>query len=689
MIRIGIDIGGTFTDFCVWRGGRDDYRHVISHKVPSTPPAFADAVREGLEQILRQLAVDANEPVLVVHGTTVSTNTVIERSGPPIALLVTEGVRDLLGLGRLRLARPVDMFAQRPLPLVPRERVFEVRERLLADGSVDRPLEPQDAVAAARQARAAGCETLCICFLHSYRNPAHERAARAAIASAEPGLDLVLSSEVWPQQAEYERAVVAVLNAYVRKIMGGYLAEIEADLARRLPRARLLITKSNGGAMSAREARAFPVHTMLSGPAAGVTAARALGRLLELPDLLTMDMGGTSTDMSLIRHGEAVVSTQAEVGDFPLMMPVTAIEALGAGGGSVAWLDGRVLKVGPRSAGARPGPACYGRGGAEPTLTDAYLLCGYLPTAGLLGGRLPLDRERASAALSPIANALGTDVVRAAESCVTVGTSNMLAHTLPFLARLGVDPHELTLVLFGGAGAIHGPLLADELGIERVMVPRLPSVFCAFGCLTSDLTHDVVRTVHGLQLDDGRAEALFGELEREARRWMDQQTDSDWLTDVRTQRFAAMRYRGQAFDVDVAIPDRAFTGGGAAAIEHAFHRRHAELYGHADPEARHEFVEFRVRVVGSLSRPQAGSEAGGAATAHEPGADAVLERRAVRLGGEWRHEVPVLARDRLKAGCRFSGPALVEQTDAMTLVPAGFRAEVGPWGDLMLERERE
>ena len=687
MIRIGIDIGGTFTDFCVWRGGRDGYSEIRTHKVPSTPPRFADAVRLGIDEILDRMPVRKGEPVLVVHGTTISTNTVIERSGPPIAILVTEGIRDLLGLGRLRLSKPVDMFNERAIPLIPRERVFEVRERLLADGSIDTPLDVASVRAAAKAVRADGCETVCVCFLHSYRNSAHERAARDAISAVDPTLDVVLSSDAWPQQSEYERAIVAVLNAYVKNVMSGYLQEIESYLADRLPGSRLFITKSNGGVMAAHEARAYPVHTMLSGPAAGVSATAYLGRALGQQNLLTMDMGGTSTDMSLIRNGEPMVSSQAEVGDFPLMMPVTAIEALGAGGGSVAWMDGNVLKVGPRSAGAQPGPACYQRGGTEPALSDAYLMCGFLPSSGLLGGRLPLSREAAARALQPIAKALKCDAIAAAEACITVGTSNMLAKTLPFLARLGVDPQELTLILFGGAGAIHGPLLADEMLIDRILVPRTPSVFCAFGCLVSDLMHDVVRTVFGLNLDNKAAEKEFTQLERDARQWLGTQVEAKWLKRVNIQRFAAMRYRGQAFDVDVPLPERAFKAKERKAIGAAFHCEHERLYGHADSAAPYEFVQFRVRITGALDRPKANAQEPKPRVRKVPAA-ALRERRDLRLHGKWHRKVPVYDRSALPPGARLGGPAIVEQVDTAILIPPSFRADVGAWGDILMQREK-
>ena len=492
MIRIGIDIGGTFTDFAVWTGTAEGYTAIRSFKTPSSPPHFAEAVKSGLTLLMQEHDFGHGEDVVIVHGTTVGTNAVIERTGPPIALLTTAGFRDLLDLQRLRLEDPLNLFTERPRSLIPRERVYPIEERLAAGGSVLVALDTVQAVAAARAAVDAGASAIVVCLLHSYRNPAHEHAVRDAIRAAGIAHDVVLSSEVWPEQGEYERAVAAVLNAYVKGIVGSYICDLEAFLRSTLPDARLFITRSNGGLMSAQAAGRFPVHTLLSGPAAGVTAARFLGRLVGANKLLAMDMGGTSTDLSLIWEGRASVAAQATVGDFPLMMPVAGIEAIGAGGGSIAFMDGTVLAVGPRSAGATPGPACYGKGGTLPTLTDAYLLCGILDPDRFLGGRLRLRRDLAASAMAPLAASLGRDVEAAAEACIAVSTANMTAWVLPYLARVGVDPQELTLLLYGGAGAVHGPLLAEELGIGKVIVPRTPSVFCALGGVVSDLVHDVI-----------------------------------------------------------------------------------------------------------------------------------------------------------------------------------------------------
>lgn len=673
MIRIGIDIGGTFTDFAVW-SGTETFDKILAHKSPSTPPDFAEGVKNGLRDILPNLPRKPGEPILVVHGMTVGTNTVIERNGADLALLVTEGFRDLLRLGRLRVLKPFDLFSQRATPLIGRRDVHEIPERIAADGSVVTPVDTEACVAAARAAKAAGIGTLVVCFLHSHGNPAHELAAREAIRAAEPGLDVVLSHEVWPQEGEYERATLAVLNAYVKPVMSAYLAEVEEFLARELPEARLFVAKSNGGMMAAADARVFPVHTLLSGPAAGVTATQFLGQITGRDNLLTMDMGGTSTDMSLVREGRSITSSGSEIGEFPLTLPVTTIEAMGAGGGSIAWTDGEVLRVGPRSSGARPGPACYGRGGTLPTMSDAYLLSGYLGDA-LLGGNLVLDRGASQVAFAPLADSLGITVEKAAEHAVTVATATMIGRALPFLARLGVDPQQLTLVLFGGAGSIHGPLLAAEMGINEVLIPPTPSVFCAAGCLVANIIHDTVRSLRGT-VD---TEVVFRELEAEAHGWLDGQIDPAWLTGREIQRFAAMRYAGQSFDIDVAIPE----GGDEAAAVEAFHAEHERLYAHSDRRTPVQFVGLRVRIVGHLPTPARSSEIRIDADAAPP---PVKERRRLSFEGRMVHAVPVYARGDLASGASVSGPAVIEQDDTTILLPPLFVAQAGPVGELVLRK---
>lgn len=678
MHRIGIDIGGTFTDFAVWSGQGEDYRAVEIFKVPSTPPKFAEGVRRGLRRLIEQGRITRDQSILIVHGTTVSTNAIIERSGPPLGLLTTRGFKDILEVARLRLDNPVDLFAQRPKPIIPPNLVFEVDERLLADGTIDRPLRDDDVLAAAEKAFAASASAIAICFLHSYRNPTHELAARAVIRSRFPSADIVLSHEVWPQEAEYERANAALLNAYARNAIVGYLDEIESFLQEELPHARLLVTKSNGGAMGVKEASRLPIHTLLSGPAAGVSAAAALGEMIGETALLTMDMGGTSTDISIIRDGQGVVSHEGKVGDFPITMPVSAIEAIGAGGGSIAWLDGSILKVGPRSAGASPGPACYGKGGLLPTLSDAYLLCGYLSEDAPLSGSIALRKDLAEAAIRPIADGLGFDLVTTAESCITVATANMLANALPFIARLGVAPSELTLMVFGGAGAIQGPLLASEIGIGRVIVPRVSSVFCAFGCLVSDLLYDLISNIRAEELTSELMIERFAELRKLGEDWLAKQAAS---VPAEFEYYAHVRYHGQSFDVDTPLDPSLVETGSVDGLTQRFHEEHDRLFKHAHPARAIEILALRLRVRGSLPRPTA--------TPLPPDSRKLprARQRRLRFDGRW-HDALHVQQAELGVGWHVSGPAVIEQETATTIVPPDFTVTVGQFGDLVLEKAR-
>jgi N-methylhydantoinase A len=680
MLRIGIDIGGTFTDVIAWRTNGGESR-TLSLKVPSTPPNYADGFRDGVDQMLAAIGVDADEEIAIVHGTTVSTNTVIERSAPPIALLTTAGFRDILNLQRLRLKQPTDFFNRRPLPLVPRNLVFEIDERLMSDGSVRKAIDLDEVRAAACRARDRGATGFAVAFYHSYRNPTHEVAARAAIREAlGEGVEVSISSEIWPQIGEYERAIVAILNAFVKPKMQTYIGDIERYLADRLPRARLFITRSNGGAMAAGEARQFPVQTLLSGPASGVSAALAISDRLGGGQYLTFDMGGTSTDVSLIQNGEATISSSAEVGDFPLSMPVTEIEAIGAGGGSIVSLDGRVLRVGPRSAGARPGPACFGQGGTDPTVSDAYLLCGYLDPDYFLGGRIRLDAAAAGRALAPVADALGQDPVACAEAALTVATSNMVARVLPYLARHGVDPEDVTLVLYGGAGSLHGPLLALELGIQRVLIPPTPSVFCASGGLVARLIHDIAMTVQGMRVDAATLAGFFATLEAQARDWLGQQIEAHQVAAVDVEHYAEMRYRGQSFALPVRADVASLAGGSLAALADAFHAEHQRLYSHSDREAEVELLQIRVRILGALAAPTAEELPPGA------GAPAPKGSRRIRVAGR-SVDAAVYDRSTLTRDSTVSGPALIEQSDTTILVPPLFAATTNGFGDLVLTRE--
>ena len=436
---LGIDIGGTFTDFALFDTQTGE---LLGLKVPSTPHEFAEAVRVGLARLADEHGVDLREIGTVVHGTTIAVNTLIQRTGARLGLLVTDGFRDVLELQRLRLTNPFDLHGSRPLPLIPRARVAEVRERLRADGRVDTPLDESSVREAVRQLTRAGqgVEGLVISLLHAYRSPAHERQARAVAEATNPGLPVTASSDVWPQAREYERTALAVVDAYVQPKVRRYLEGFEQALAARGAPAMPHVTKSNGGIMPVAAARSQTAATLLSGPASGV---------------------------------------------------------IGAGGGSVAWVDDVGLpKVGPQSTGAEPGPACYGRGGKDATLTDAFVVSGFLDPERFLGGRMRLDRSLAEAAIARFAGRLAMTPDEAAESIVRVAVSNMYAEFTKILSRAAVDPRDFALVAFGGAGPVVGALVAREVGISAVFVPRSPGTLCALGALSADIVNDAVRTVH-------------------------------------------------------------------------------------------------------------------------------------------------------------------------------------------------
>jgi len=675
---LGIDIGGTFTDFALFDTQTGE---LIGLKVPSTPHEFAEAVRVGLERLVAEHAVDPREIGIVVHGTTIAVNTLIQRTGARLGLLVTEGFRDVLELQRLRLPNPFDLDGARPLPLVPRARVAEVRERMRADGSVDTPLDEPSAREAVRRLAGQDVEGLVVSLLHAYRSAAHERQTRAVAESAAPGLPVSLSSDVWPQAREYERTALAVLDAYVQPKVRRYLEGFEQALAARGVPATPHVTKSNGGIMPVVAARAQTVATLLSGPASGVIGAAYVAGGAGFPNVITLDVGGTSADIAVVEDGRPRWSTNEHVGGVPIMMPVVGVTAIGAGGGSVAWVDEVGLpKVGPQSTGAQPGPACYGRGGKDATLTDAFLVCGFLDPERFLDGRMRLHRELAEDAIARFAGPLGMTPDEAAESVVRVAVANMYAEFTKILSRAAVDPRDFALVAFGGAGPVVGALVAREVGIPAVFVPRSPGTLCALGAITADIVNDAVRTVHA-RVEAAALEALRGPydaLRAELAEWLERHGAGAGSATFRPA--ADMRYVGQSYEIEVPVEPAWFAAGGGGALLAAFHRAHERAFGHADREAPAEIVNLRVQLRAARPRVPLGEV---------PASGAPLVPRTTRriwLDGH-RTEARVLDRAALGAGARLAGPAIVEQPDTTVLVPTGHVGEVDRFGNLLLRRE--
>jgi N-methylhydantoinase A len=674
---LGIDIGGTFTDFTLYD---TTSHHVTGLKVASTPPDFARAVEDGLDRLAGEHGIDLGAIDVVVHGTTIAVNTLIQRTGARLGLLVTEGFRDILEIQRLRLPNPLDLYGGRPEPLIPRARVAEIAERLRADGRVDTALDEAAVTAAARRLAEQGVEGLVISFIHAYRDASHERRARALAETAAPTVPVTASHEVWPEAREYERTALSVMNAYVQPKVRRYLEGFEAALTTRAVPAVPYVTKSNGGIMPVAAARSQTVSTLLSGPASGVIGAAYVATAAGLGHLITLDVGGTSADIAVVEDGRPRYSTAEHIGGIPVMMPVVGVTAIGAGGGSVAWVDEvGVPKVGPQSTGASPGPACYGRGGKDATLSDAFLVCGFLDPDRFLGGRMRLDRALAEEAVQRFADRLGMSLHEAAESAVRVAVSNMYAASTKILSRAGVDPRDFALVAFGGAGPLVGSLLARDVGIPTVFVPRSPGTLCALGAITTDVLNDAVRTVHG-RLDALDLAALAREqraLEAELRAWVALHRIE--VESVAFRHGADMRYVGQSYEIEVPVDPEWLAADGRHRLLEGFHRAHERVFGHADPHAPVEVVNLRVQLRGVRPRVPLVEVAAGT------GAKATGARR-IWLDGR-PAQAQVYERASLGRGDRVIGPAIVEQADTTVLVPAGDAATVDRFGNLLIRRE--
>jgi N-methylhydantoinase A len=679
-LRLGVDIGGTFTDLALLD---ETTGAILALKVPSTPERPSGSVFAGIEELQRRHGISPAAIRAFVHGTTLAVNTIIERKGARAALFITKGFRDVLNIGRHRIPDVFNFFSELPVPLIPRARVIEVPERTLGDGRVLQGLDEALVSAALDAALTDGVTAVAVCYLHSYRNPANELATQRLIQARAPELYVSVSSALWPQMREYERALVAVMNAYVGRRMSGYFDDLERGLRGLGLAAPVLSTKSNGGVMTASEAGQRPVETLLSGPAAGVIGASFVARAAGHERVITFDMGGTSADVAVV-DGEPRFSTENHVGDFPVIMPAIDVTSIGAGGGSIAWLDrDGVLKVGPQSAGARPGPACYGAGGTEPTVTDAYVALGVIDPARFLGGSVPLDPRLAEAALERLGRSLGRSVADTAESVLRVATSQMYAALVPLMARKAVDLDQFALLPFGGAGPTHGFLLAREVGIRRVLVPPSPGVLCAIGSLVADVRRDFVRTVHHPLRRGGEGLVVrairdaFHALAEEGRAWLAAQalefdgTSTIWSADI--------RYLGQSFELTPTVTPDVLVDETGDALRGLFHVAYRDVYGYADEAADLEVLNVRLTAIGVTRKPAVAASSSNGARAET----APRERRVFLDGAPVT--VKVVDRAALAPGAPIAGPAIIEQYDTTVLVPAGFTVQADRHGNLIGE----
>lgn len=670
--RVGVDIGGTFADFCAFDEASGTL-HTL--KVLTTPDRPGEEIGHGLDLLAERHGVRARQIVRFTHGTTIGINTIIQRRGAKLGLVTTRGFEDVLELARLQMPDMYSLFCSRPEQLIPRDRIFGVHERTLADGTIETPLDEAELRGAIARARAQGCAGLVFSFLNGYRNPSNEQSARAVCAAVAPDLFAFSGAEVWPVIREYERTTTAILNAYVHPRVAGYLTALEATLAGRGVPAEAMITKSNGGLMRALNGKRDCVGMMLSGTASGVMGAQFLAAAAGVANVLTLDIGGTSADVALIIDGSPQFGSSETIGELPLNVPSVSVTSVGDGGGSIATVDGfGVLKVGPESAGSTPGPACYGRGGTRPTLTDAMVVCGLLGHAPIAYDAIALDRGRAESALAPLAIAMNRTIAATADAMIEVAVSNMFLEFNKLIARFGVDPTDFTLLAFGGGGPMLACLVAQEIGIRRVLIPPRPGVVCALGGLIADLRCDFVASVFRT-VDPSALSALatdLASLEAAARDWLHAQ--QGFAGDAQISISADMRYAGQSFEIEVPLDREWIDCGDVAAIRAAFDRRHQDIYDYADPASPVGIVNLRLVITGVLPKPSLPE----LATATTP--PAPLARVPCLMRGK-SVTADVYARAKLRAGHCFTGPAIIVQEDATTIVPPDAVVEIDRLGN--------
>ena len=676
-VWVGIDTGGTFTDLVAVELGRGRYHY---HKVPTLTADPARGILDGMAELLDIAALSRADVQFLVLGTTLATNAVLEGKWARTGVITTAGFRDVLELARQRRPHYFNLDIPKPMPPAPRDCRIEVRERVANDGTVVTPLDEDDVRRAVEVLKTRGVEAVAVCFLHAYANPAHEERASELVRAAWPEVYLCASGDVLAEFREFERFATATVNASLMPIMDHYLARFERG-ARELgiPRPPRIM-QSNGGAVSTGAVRKVPVNTFFSGPAGGVIGSVGIGDQLRLNRLITFDMGGTSTDVCLIRDGEPAKKSERAMGGFPVRTRTLDIHTIGAGGGSIAWVDaGGLLKVGPQSAGAYPGPAAYGRGGTSPTVTDANAVLGRLNPRTLLGGRMAMHLDKAQAALDDLAARLGVDRTKAAAGVIEIINVNMMGAVRVISVEQGEDPRDFTLVAFGGAGPLHAADVAKNMGMRKVLVPPRPGLLSALGLLHADVRGDFSLT----RLIRAEAAALkplnagLKALGKRGLEWLKGEGGArgslEWLADV--------RYFGQNFELILPLKGDTLDEAGLRRLVEAFHRRHKDYYGYDMRAQPVEIVNLRLVVTGE--RPKVPHDRSTLARGRLD--SALTERRKAWFPGKGYVSTAVYDRDRLPAECRLTGPAIVEQMDTTTVVPPGAKLRHDKLGYLHID----
>jgi len=692
--RVGVDIGGTFTDIVFL----DDDGTVHTKKVSSSVDDYARAIVEGIRELFHETGVAGHDVSEVLHGTTVASNAILELRGARTGLITTKGFRDVLEIRRLRMPRLYDIAWQKPAPLVERRLRMEVAERITARGDVEIPLDPAEVERVLDRLLGHGIEALAVCLLNAYANPAHEQQIKAIVERRVPGMPFCISTDVLPEIREYERSSTTVINAYVMPVVQRYLRTLRAGLGEIAVRTPLLIIQSNGGLMTAEAASRMPMHIIESGPAAGVIGAQALARRTGMAKIITFDMGGTTAKASIVEDGEVNRATEYSVGGgimhgsrllsgsgYQLRVPAIDLAEVGAGGGSIVWIDtGGSVQVGPRSAGAFPGPLCYDLGGTEPTITDANVILGYLNPTHLVGGALKLNASRSHEVFEArIARPLGLELAEAAYGAHLIAASNMIRAIKSVSSERGRDPREYALFAFGGNGPLFAAGMARQLDMTRIVVPPAPGLFSSFGLLYGEVEHHYVKTYRRATrtLGLGELNGIVAQMEAEALA----QLASEGFTgaSARLRRSADLCYQGQSFELTVPLGlgqlDRRATG----ELEEAFGREHERVYGHrAGPDEPVQLVSLRLVAQGIPDRPRVPDRV--VVDRHQPAPAGESPRREVYFGPEhgWRR-TPILRRADLADV--VEGPAIVEEYDATCLIPPSAAGRLDAYGNIVIE----
>jgi N-methylhydantoinase A len=686
MFRLGVDIGGTFTDIVLLD---EQGKTILSFKEPSTPENFIDGAIRGVKEILARNNLAADDIAMLAHGATIATNAVIERAGPKIGLITTKGFRDILEQGRG--ARPpefiYDIRRPRAEALVRRRYRIGVGERVDSDGLEVRPLATEDVTEALQFFRSEGVKSIAVCLLFSYLNPAHERQIKEIAMSTYPEADIHLSSDIHPEIREYERFSVTALNAYVGPITKKYLSGFEAALRALGIKNELYVMQSNGGLSSAQVAASRPITTFFSGPAGGVVAGRFIANQIKIPNAVMTDMGGTSFEVAMIRDGSFQFTTEKEIGGYPVNITSLDINTIGAGGGSIAWVDEvGGLKVGPRSAGAKPGPACYGLGGTEATTTDANLVLGRTGAGSLLGGRFKMSIDLARKAVrEKVAEPLKMDVEKAAQGMITILNSKMAGAIRALTVKRGVDVREFGLIVYGGAGPLHAVDLADELQIPWVIIPPSPGTNSALGLTLPDVAHDYVQTILAdLKLvDPTGVDSVFNGLEASGVR--DVKTARSDVRDMVVRRSVDLKYANQTFTLTVEVDSGRFSQASSAAVRERFHQKHEAMYGLRFEQEPIEIVNLRVSVIGKLQSMRIEKSAARSGMLK----DALKGSREVFFFGEQSgfRRSPIYDSERLPAGAAIEGGAVIEQENSTIIVPPTYTAKIDDYRNTIIGKQ--